>query len=202
MQFNLENMNNILNNNQNAYYGHGTNGDIDTINSIFNIGLRCSHGSMYFTTCVLGRGGELGNDIFEMLNNWPHLEAEKIIIVSAPIKYNILDTASLHTYHLAANAYCYQIEGRGNFVMPEFVVGCYDAKTKTFSQNTKYYELLPKEEQTKLFEQVKKNYAETIENACGLEYYKGLLEELPGWEYPLTEEETHNLINSDSKKII
>ena len=198
MELSKQNINEVLNNGSNAYYGHGTNGDMNIINSIFNIGLRCSHGSMYFTTCTLGKGGEMDDDIIKMLNKWPHLSAEKVVIVSEPIKYNIIDSPSLGTYHLTTNAYCYEIEGKGNYVMPEFLIGYYDAPTKTFNKNPRYYELLSEEEQKILFDKVKLNYFNTIENACGIEYYREIIKDLPEFEFPLTDDEVASLMSRKS----
>ena len=197
---NLEDLKKILNNNENGYYGHGTNGDKDVIDSIFKNGLRCSHGSMYFTTCVFGRPEDIDESIYEKLNNWPHLEADKVVIVSLPIKYNILESPGMKTYHQGSYAFCYDVEGDenlapGKYVMPEFVVGCYNAQTKEFERNSRYYELLPQEEQDKVFEQVKKNYAKTLEEACGLETYREALKSLPQFQFPLTDEECEKLTN-------
>lgn len=197
------NFNIIFNNTNNCYYGHGTRGNVDKINSIFNNGLRCSNNSMYFTTCNLGFGGEIEDEFCEMMDNWPHLEADKIVVISLPKKLHILDILDLGTYNQATNAFCYEVAGKenltqGKYVMPEFILGCYDATTKTFEKNNKYYELLPQEEQDKLFEKVKENYAQTIEDACGLEYYKEVLKNLPEWEFPLTDEECETLTKNDS----
>jgi len=58
--------------------------------------------------------------------------------------------------------------------------------------------LLSEEEQKKVIDTIKKNYAQTIEDACGLETYKEVLKELPEWEFPLTDEECESLIKNDS----
>ena len=200
---NLENINIILNNNKNCYHGHGTNGDDNVISSIFNNGLRCSNNSMYFTTCTLGIGGEIDDEIYDKLNNWPHQDADNVVIVSLPIKYNILELPELGTVHSGYDAFCYSVENnenllQGKYVKPEFIVGCYNARTKEFKKNDKYYELLSQEEQKKLFEQVKENYAQTIEESCGLEFYREVLSNLPQWQFPLTDEECENLVKNDS----
>lgn len=199
---NLEDLKKILNNNENGYYGHGTNGDEVVINSIFKNGLRCSHGSMYFTTCVFGRSEDIDESIYEQLNNWPHLEADKVIILSMPIKYNILESPGIGTYQQGSYAFCYDVDGNenlapGKYVMPEFVIGCYNAQTKEFERNSKYYELLSQEEQKKVFEQVKKNYVKTLEEACGLEIYRDMLKILPQFKFPLTDEECEKLVNAE-----
>ena len=119
-------------------------------------------------------------------------------MIAYVIKYNILDTPSLGTYNLSTSAYCYEIDGKGNFVMPEFIVGYYDVNTKTFNKNPKYYELLTEDEKKRLFEKVKLNYVKTIEDACGLDYYKEVITNLPGWDFPLTENEVTSLMQKDN----
>jgi len=197
---NLEDLKKILNNNENCYYGHGTNGGKAVIDSIFKNGLRCSNNSLYFTSCVFGRPEDIDESIYEQLNNWPHLEAEKVVIVSLPVHFHILETPGLGTPKQAYDAFCYrvtdnEIVSQGKYVMPEFIVGCYNAQTKEFERNSRYYELLSSEEQTKVIEQIKKNYAQTLEEACGLEYYKELISKLPQFQFPLTDEECEKLTN-------
>lgn len=196
----LEAMNNLLNNKNNCYHGHGTSGDKNKINSIFNKGIRCSHGSMFFTTDPVGIGGEID---FDKMNNWPFLDADYIIVVSTPIKFNIIDLPDFHTYQKGFDAFSYDYEGddnlsQGKYVLPELIVGCYNIKDKTFEKNVKYYELLSDEEQKRVFDTIKKNYAQVIEESCGLDTYKEVIDNLPGWEFPLTDEECENIIMNDS----
>ncbi|MBE6139620.1 MAG: hypothetical protein E7174_03900 [Firmicutes bacterium] len=200
MKMDLNSINKLLNNKDNCYHGHGTNGDRNKINSIMNKGIRCSHDTMYFTTDPIGIGGDID---FDKLNNWPFLKADYIIVVSNPIRFNILELSELYTYQKGFDAFCYDYEGdevlsQGKYVLPELIVGCYNVKEKTFEKNNRYYELLSEEEQKKVIDTIKKNYAQTIEDACGLETYKEVLKELPEWEFPLTDEECESLIKNDS----
>jgi len=200
MQMNLQKMNELLNNSQNCYHGHGMNGDNIKIDSIFDKGLRCSHNTMYFTTDPLGIGGDID---FEKMNNWPFLKADYMIVIATPINFNIVESSNLYTHEKGFDAFCYDYEGdeyssNGKYVLPELIVGCYNVKEKTFKKNNKYYELLPEEEQKKVFDIIKKNYANIIEDSCGLDYYREIIKNLPGWEFPLTEEECENLIKNDS----
>jgi len=72
---------------------------------------------------------------------------------------------------------------------PEFIVGIYDSKTKSFIENDKYYEKLNISEQTKLFDEIKSNYIQEIKTTgMTVEKYSELIEEM-GWENPLTAEE-------------
>lgn len=53
-------INKVLNNVENLYYGHGTgNINNEVIQLIMNNGLCCSHGSLYFTSVKLGRGSNI-----------------------------------------------------------------------------------------------------------------------------------------------
>lgn len=188
-------INEILNNPHNMYYGHGTGTDSqNVIDSIIRNGLRCSHGSLYFTSVPLGIGTKIEDSEKKMMKKWPHKESNIIIVVSLPIKYKIIESYDLGTYHMADAAFYYtpnketrEQEGLtdSSYVIPEFVVGYYDAKTDSFFDNHRYYERLPQGEQSKLFDQVKQNYFDIIEEGCGIEHYQELLADL-GYEFPLT----------------
>ena len=192
------NINNVLNNEENMYYGHGTGIDSPEItNSIIKNGLRCSHGSLYYTSVALGIGNHIEKEEIDMLKNWPHKNSKIIIIVSLPIKYKILDNPSIGTYNMADAAFYYIPNENirkeydltnSPYVMPEFIAGYYDANNDSFTPNLRYYEKLSKEKQEKLFKQVKQNYLNIIEEGCGIEEYQAILADL-GYEFPLTQEE-------------
>lgn len=192
------NINNILNNPSNIYYGHGTGiEDKSIINSIMTNGLRCSHGSLYYTSVVLGQGMQIPQSQQEMLKNWPHLESKIIVVVSLPIQYKILDIVGSGTYNKGDSAYYYipSEETREKYsltnspyVMPEFVVGYYDARTDTFTRNPKYYENLPQNEQVNLFNQVKENYFNVVDEGWGIDEYKELVNQT-ALTFGLTDEE-------------
>lgn len=194
-------INKLLNNPQNMYFGHGTGVENDeVIQSIMNNGLRCSHGSLYFTSVTLGVGSQILEPEQEMLKNWPHKDSKNIIIVSLPLQYKILDTVGIPTYNQGDAAYYYIPDEvkrerfsltNSPYVMPEFIVGYYDARNDSFIQNPRYYENLQEHEQNELLNRVKANYFNIINDSWGIEEYKEVLKNL-GWRFGLTEEELKN----------
>ena len=83
----------IMNNEKNMYYGHGTGtSSPEIIDSIMCNGLRCSHGSLYYTSICLGMGKHIEGDSVDLLNNWPHKKSDIVIIVSLPNKINYCPT--------------------------------------------------------------------------------------------------------------
>lgn len=204
----MENINVVMNNNKNMYYGHGTNGDEKIINSILNNGLRCSHGSLYFTSCTLGIGKEIDEEVSDMFDNWPHLDASKVVVISLPYKYNILEIPGTDLYGENTGAYCYipkkEKQDEYNltnspYVRPEFILGYYDRETKTFHNNPNYYELLPNKDE--IMDSVKQRYMDIIDDAIGLNEYKEMLKELPNWIFPLSGEDVNNYLENKSKII-
>lgn len=191
-------INKLLNNNQNMYFGHGTGvEDSEVIRSIMNNGLRCSHGSLYFTSVALGIGSQIPASEQELLKNWLHKDSKIIVIVSLPLQYKIIDLVGTPTYNQADAAYYYIPDENTRkkfsltnspYVMPEFIVGYYDARNDSFTSNSRYYENLHENEQSKLFDKVKENYFNIIDNGWGIEAYKDVIKEL-GWKFGLTEEE-------------
>ncbi len=191
-------INKLLNNTQNIYFGHGTGTeDSKVIQSIMKYGLRCSHGSLYFTSVVLGIGSQIAESEQEMLKRWPHNDSKIIIIVSLPIQYKILNLVGTATYNQGDAAFYYIPDEatiknfsltNSPYVMPEFIVGYYDARNDSFTSNPIYYENLQEHEQSNLFNKVKENYFNIIDNSWGIEEYKAAIKEL-GWGFGLTEEE-------------
>ena len=195
-------INKILNNPDNMYYGHGTGTDSQkVIDSIIKNGLRCSHGSLYYTSVALGFGTKIAEEEKEMMKKWPHKASNIVVVVSLPIKYKIVESYDLKTYNMADAAFYYtpSKEAREQYeltnspyVMPEFIIGYYDARTDSFFHNPRYYERLSQSDQIELFSQVKQNYFDTIEEGCGIDYYQEVLADL-GYELPLTTEEVKAL---------
>lgn len=191
-------INKMLNNTQNMYFGHGTGTeDNEVIQSIMNNGLRCSHGSLYFTSVALGIGSQIPESEQEMLKKWPHKDSKIIVIVSLPLQYKIIDLVGTATYNQGDAAYYYIPDENTRekfsltnspYVMPEFIVGYYDARNDSFTSNPRYYENLQENEQSNLFNKVKENYFNIIDNGWGIEEYKDVIKEL-GWSFGLTEEE-------------
>ena len=191
-------INEILNNPHNMYYGHGTGTDSqNVIDSIIRNGLRCSHGSLYFTSLPLGIGTKIEDSEKKMMKHWPHMDSNIIIVVSLPIKYKIIDNPGIGTYNMADAAFYYtpseitrnpEFLTNSPYVMPEFVAGYYDARKDSFTPNPAYYETLSLEEQQKLFDKVNQNYFNIIEEGCGIEKYQKILADL-GYDFPLTSDE-------------
>ena len=208
------NVNEVLSNKENIYFGHGTgvHGDL-LIDSIMLNGLRCSHGSLYNTSIPLGVGGFIPKETIDLLDSWPHLESKIIVIVSYPYKYKIIDTVGLRTYN-QGDAAIYYIPSEENqakynltnspYVMPEFVMGYYDNNNKTFINNLKYYEHLPIEEQRILFDKVKENYFNILDNACGIDLYRNLLKNNKDIKYyfPFTDEEVNDFKRKKNESVI
>ena len=194
-------INKILNNTQNMYFGHGTRTeDSKVIQSIMKYGLRCSHGSLYFTSIALGIGSQIAESEQEMFKKWPHNDSKIIVIVSLPLQYKIIDLVGTATYNQGDAAFYYIPDEvtRKNFsltnspyVMPEFIVGYYDVRNDSFTSNPIYYENLQEHEQSNLLNKVKENYFNIIDSSWGIEEYKDAIKEL-GWGFGLTEEELKN----------
>ena len=194
-------INKILNNTQNMYFGHGTRTeDSKVIQSIMKYGLRCSHGSLYFTSIALGIGSQIAESEQEMFKKWPHNDSKIIVIVSLPLQYKIIDLVGTATYNQGDAAFYYIPDEvtRKNFsltnspyVMPEFIVGYYDTRNDSFTSNPIYYENLQEHEQSNLLNKVKENYFNIIDSSWGIEEYKDAIKEL-GWDFGLTEEELKN----------
>lgn len=196
----------IFNNLKNGYYGHGTNGNENTLNSIFKYGLRNSHGTLYHTTEslgsgeeILGSGKQINEEVLKKLNNWPHFNLKKIVILSLPLKYHIYDSAAIGTYLKLTEAFSYipSEEDKvkepllidGSYTMPEFIKGYYDVNTKKFISNPKYYENLSIEEQNKLFDTIKQNYIRILDETCGVLEYKEIVNYLQYFKFPITDED-------------
>jgi len=160
------NINEIFNNPNNIYHGHGIGPEtMEKIQSILNNGLRCSHGSLYYTSVALGMGQNIDDSVNGLLKKWPHKDSNIIIIISLPNKYRILDSPGIGTYNLGDAAYYYipSLELQEQFsltnspyVMPEFVMGYYDAREDSFTMNSNYYEYLTQDQQDGLFLRIKK----------------------------------------------
>lgn len=191
-------INKLLNNDQNIYFGHGTGTENnEIIQSIMNNGLRCSHDSLYFTSATLGIGSQIEHPEQEMLRKWPHKNSKIVVIISLPIKYKIIDIMGTGTYNMGDAAYYYIPDEttrekfsltNSPYVMPEFILGYYDARNDSFTSNPKYYENLQKHEQDNLFNKVKENYFNIINSGWKIEEYKEIAKEL-GWNFGLTDEE-------------
>lgn len=152
------------------YFGHGTPGSNDTIDSIFETGLRVTVPDavkgytdnltgLDSTTIVFGEGKEsLFEEQKEVLDNWPHKDSKNIIIISVPQRYALrpcdarLGSADFY------EAFYTGSEEEGFKLRPEFIKGIYNAVSHAFIPNEAYYKNLPIEEQERLFEDVRRKY--------------------------------------------
>ena len=194
-------INTILNNPNVCYYGHGTGASLDdNIDSIFKNGLRCSHGSMYYTTVPLGIGTQISEKEKNILDNWEHLDSKYIVIVGIPIGYELVESYSrgLSDRYMAFN-YIPTKEQRDKYnltespyILPEFIVGYYNANDKTFVSNPKYYEKLSIEEQKEIFDKIKENFFRAIDSSYGIDSYKSMIESFKWNNFPLRDDEIEN----------
>lgn len=195
---------------ENMYYGHGIGGRNDEIvKSIFKYGLRCSHNELYKTTIEFGTGSEnLFGDIEPIMSNWEHKGSTQIIIASLPERFHHLDIIGTPMYQKRQAAFYNSISNEqaqefgispGLYLKPEFVMGMYDAKTKEFRANDRYYENLPEEEQKRILDEVKRQYIEIIkQSGWTIAEYSEILKdtEIP---FPLTAEEILSLDNGEQQ---
>lgn len=156
----------IFNNNNELYFGHGTPGGEDVVNSILEIGLKAKDPEivrMYMdtlrglssTTFEWGEGrNAMFDKIKDELDNWPHKESDNIIIVSAPKEYRLSRIAEGDPYE----AFYIGNEEKGYYVRPEFIKGVYNSNTHSFTLNENFYRNLSEEKQLNLFKEVKQRF--------------------------------------------
>ena len=157
-------------NSSNYYFGHGTNAGDDIIKKILAEGLAVidpeavkgymdTLRGLDSTTIPFGPGSEeLFEKREELLNNWPHKDAKKIVIVTLPSKY-VLDPSSCKYGIDYFETYYTGNEETGYKLRPEFILGVYNADEKSMRLNSNYYANLSEENQEKLFEEVEEKYA-------------------------------------------
>ena len=161
----------ILTNPDYVYYLHGTGyDDIEfqpkIIASIFEIGLRASNNSMYWTTVCYGTGNDVKNSWDEMvddMNNWKHKESKNIIIVRFPMKYLIFGAdesvgeKDYAIYNEVTNPKTGQVT---RFINPKMVVGCYNSNSEEFLLNPNFEKDLTPETEKLLQEKFEEGLAE------------------------------------------
>lgn len=208
----------FFNNPNNLYYGHGTgrsgSENVAIAKSIMDYGLRCSHNQLYYTSCCLTRGVDIDQEGMDMLDNWGHMDSKIIMIISLPIDYKIIDAGPTYGQGDASFYYVPTAEMREKnhlltnsfYVRPEFVKGYYNANTKEFVKNPKYYEFLTEKEQQALFDKVKQAYFDIINNNWGIDNYREIIESnevFKEMRFPLSDEEIakYKLICENKKRI-
>ncbi len=182
----------IFSNSNNYYCAHGTgrlNDSPEIINSIFKIGLRCSHGSLENTVVQYGSGrDDLFNEKKNSFDNWEHINSKKIVIISVPkelyIHYSFKKDCSYKAFEYIND------ENQNVYLRPEYVRGYYNAETEEFIENPNYYDKLDDNYQRKLYEEVKTNFAKTInELGSSLEEYNSIYENFIESPIPFSEAE-------------
>lgn len=153
----------LFNDKEYLLLGHGTgrrSESSEIIESIFSTGLRTKDNSLYYTTMGL----ETNNidDLIYKLNNWPHLNSKKIILIRLPIEYiNINgESSDLDGEKFGAFTYPKANDGKITYYLdPKFIIGCYDASTGIVTLNDKF----EKELSLKSIETLKKKYLECVQ---------------------------------------
>lgn len=159
---------NIFNDNEEFYFGHGTSGGEEVIDSIFEIGLKTVNpeAAKFYgntlrgldsTTIAFGEGTDsLFTEQKYKLDNWPHKAANNIIIISIPKKYT-LRSSEVGLADIYEAFYVGSTE-EGFRIRPEFIKGIYSADSQSFTPNDNFYQNLEPEQQNELFEDIKKRY--------------------------------------------
>lgn len=159
----------IFGDSEQLYFGHGTGDSKESIELIVKEGLRVKNPEKVIgydshlrgltsTTIGFGFGGDevfLENE--QLLNNWPHKESKKIIILALPKKYYF------PLYEVRAQADCYEQfyignEEDGYYIRPEFILGIYNSSEKSFYQNENFYKSIDLQKQKKLFAELDQKY--------------------------------------------
>lgn len=153
------------------YFGHGTSGGDEIVNSILEIGLKVKNSKKARETTNTLRGlssttiewnqgtDKLFDEQKAVLDKWPHKGSDNIIIISAPKEYRLLTTDIMGAGD-PYEAFYVGSEQEGYRLRPEFIRGIYNANSHSITLNENFYENLPKEAQEKLFEEMKNRFIE------------------------------------------
>ena len=154
---------------QNFYFGHGTPGGEEVINSILENGLEvkdpekdrgymCTLSGLDSTTILLGEGTDsLFSEQKNLLDNWPHKCSKDIVIISIPSKY-VLRPIEVGTSSDLYEPFYIGSKEKGYTLRPEFIKGIYNADSHTFTPNSNFYQNLEPEQQKNLFDTIRQQY--------------------------------------------
>lgn len=129
--------------------GHGTGGNnIEAVKPIFDIGLRASHTSIFYTTIGLDVDDSL-QQFRNKLDNWQHLDSQNIILIKLPNEYfniygDMLDLGCERTGAFVNE----KIDENSNvtyYLDSKFIIGSYNRDTKMVTMNPNYEKVLSKE---------------------------------------------------------
>ncbi len=162
----VEQLSSLLSESGFIFLGHGTgrsgNGD-QVVDSIFSKGLRTKDNSLYYTTVGLSAPTPELKDQFkefdlpeptigglkEQLNNWPHLNSKKVIIVRLPLEYvnSMGDISDLDGERYGA-FFREELQENGRktyYLDPKFIVGCFDVDKQMVRLNEGFEQTLTPE---------------------------------------------------------
>lgn len=162
----LEKIYSVLNENGYICLGHGigrTGNMNDTIQSIFQNGLRTKDNSLYYTT--IGLDTTNIEALRQKLNEWQHQDSKKIILIRLPLEYinRLGDSADLDGEKFGA-FYNEVISSNGKityYLDPKFIVGCYDVEKQVVLLNNNFERILSEKTLRTLREKYKTTLAKT-----------------------------------------
>lgn len=171
-------LNEVFNDKEMLYLGHGTSVDESVINSIFQSGLQVkdpeSIGGYGFhlegvnsTTIPLGIGNDcLFDTVSEKLNNWPHKESKNVVIIALPKQY-IFTKSEVHFLADAYEQFYIGNKESGYKLRPEFIKGVYNSTERSFTLNKNFYQNFSDEKKEEFFEELNNSYVEAYaKNVC------------------------------------
>lgn len=170
--FSENQLSDVFNNEETLYWGHGTPGDDEVINSILQMGLKvkdpkavAGYGfhleGLTSTAVILGLGkDDLFDTVSEQLNNWPHKNSENIVIISLPKEY-LLPKLEISSNVDAYEQFYIGNEEDGYKLRPEFIRGVYNSVNHSFTFNENFYENFPDEKKGEFFNELDNSYIQS-----------------------------------------
>ena len=155
-------------NNEDYYLGHGTTGGEEIIKLILEGGLKVKDQDSVRGYMDTLRGldstslmfGEGSDSLFSMqkdkLDNWPHKNAEDIVIVAIPKKFTLrrIDVGESDLFE----PFYIGNDEEGYKLRPEFIKGVYNATSKSFTPNENFYENLDSKKRDDLLKAIWQKY--------------------------------------------
>lgn len=148
----LQELSPILQDDGYVILGHGTGRSTDVvIPQILEQGLRVKNNNLFDT--AIGLDTSNLSNLQEKLDNWPHFDSNKIVLIRLPMEYitsmNLDDTGG--SKFRAFYNEVIQEDGKVQFYLDsKFIVGIYDRQTNTVQMNDNFEEKLSAESIEKL----------------------------------------------------
>jgi len=171
-------LNEVFNDKEMLYLGHGTSVDQSVINSIFQSGLQVKDPEsirgygfhlegVNSTTIPLGIGNDgLFDTVSEKLNNWPHKESKNVVIIALPKQY-IFTKSEVRFLADAYEQFYIGNKESGYKLRPEFIKGVYNSTERSFTLNKNFYQNFSDEKKEEFFEELNNSYVEAYaKNVC------------------------------------